>query len=144
TAAQWALNEAGLSATMMASDKFLAGTLLLYAGVYQWTPLKQACLTHCRAPKDFLARHWRRDGPFGTGLRHGLFWFGFCCMLMTLLFVGGLMTLTCIVVIAVVILSEKPLPAGIWTSRVIGTVLIASGAVTLASADFWWLFVQLI
>ena len=54
-------------------------------------------------------------------------------MLMGLLFVGGLMNLTCIVAIAVVILVEKTLPRGIWTSRVVGTVLIAGGAVTLAT-----------
>src|SRR5262249_1394896 len=134
TALKWTLDEVGLlSATMVTSDQMLAGSLLLYAGVYQWTPLKQACLTHCRAPQDFLALHWRRDGPFGTGLRHGLFCLGCCWMLMGLLFVGGLMNLTCIVAIALVILVEKTLPRGIWTSRVVGTVLIAGGAVILAT-----------
>ena len=134
TAAQWALDKAGLlSATMITSDHILAGSLLLYAGVYQWSPLKRACLIHCRAPQEFLARHWERDGPFGTGLRHGLFCFGCCWMLMALLFVGGVMNLGCIAVISVAILVEKMLPRGIWTSRVIGTALIAGGAITLAT-----------
>jgi len=134
TVAEWALDEAGLlSATMMTSDRILAGSLLLYAGVYEWTPLKQVCLTHCRAPQEFLALHWQRSGPFGTGLRHGLFCFGCCWMLMALLFVGGVMDLTCMAAIAVVILVEKSLPRGIWASRLIGTALIAGGAVTLAA-----------
>lgn len=141
TALQWALDEAGLlSAPLATSDHILAGSLLLYAGVYQWTPLKQACLTHCRAPQDFLARHWRQDGPFGTGLRHGLFCFGCCWMLMGLLFVGGIMNLMCIAAIAVVIVVEKTLPHGIWTGRVIGTTLVAAGTVAVASLDAWRLF----
>ena len=134
TAAQWALDKAGLlSATMITSDRILAGSLLLYAGVYQWSPLKQACLLHCRAPQEFLAHHWERDGPFGTGLRHGLFCFGCCWMLMALLFVGGVMNLGCIAVISIAILIEKTLPWGIWADRVIGTALIAGGAITLAT-----------
>jgi predicted metal-binding membrane protein len=134
TAAQWTLDKAGLlSAKMITSDHILAGSLLLYAGVYQWSPLKRACLIHCRAPQEFLARHWERHGPFGTGLRHGLFCFGCCWMLMALLFVGGAMNLGCMAVISVAILIEKTLPWGIWTSRVIGTMLIAGGAITLAT-----------
>ena len=134
TAAQWALDEAELlSAAMMTSDRMLAGSLLLYAGIYEWTPLKEACLTHCRTPQDFLARHWERDGPFETGLRHGLFCLGCCWMLMALLFVVGVMNLACIAVITAAILTEKILPLGIWTGRVIGTMLIAGGAIRLAT-----------
>lgn len=135
TAAQWALDEAELlSATMATSDRMLAGSLLLYAGVYQWSPLKRACLTHCRAPQEFLARHWQRDEPFGTGLRHGLFCFGCCSALMVLLFVGGVMNLACIAVVAFVILAEKTLPLGIWTTRATGTALIAGGAIMLGTS----------
>jgi predicted metal-binding membrane protein len=134
TAAQWALDKAGLlSTTMITNDHMLAGSLLVYAGIYQWGPVKQACLIHCRTPQEFLARHWERDGPFGTGLRHGLFCFGCCWMLMALLFVGGVMNVGCIAVISVAILVEKTLPWGIWASRVIGTALIAGGAITLAT-----------
>jgi predicted metal-binding membrane protein len=137
TGAQWALDEAGLLSAMAVSDNIWAGCLLIYAGIYQWNPLKQACLTHCRAPQDFLDRHWRRDGPLLTGLRHGLFCLGCCWMLMGLLFVGGLMNLACIAVIAVTILVEKTLPRSIGTSSLIGTCLIAGGAAELASLDFW-------
>ena len=134
TAAQWALDEAELlSAAMMTSDRMLAGSLLLYAGIYEWSPLKQACLTHCRTPQDFLTRHWERDGPFGTGLRHGLFCLGCCWMLMTLLFVGGVMNLACIAVVAAAILAEKILPLGIWTGRLIGATLIAGGAIWMVT-----------
>jgi len=137
TGAQWALDEAGLLSAMAVSDNIWAGCLLIYAGIYQLNLLKQACLTHCRAPQDFLDRHWRRDGPLLTGLRHGLFCLGCCWMLIGLLFVGGLMNLACIAVIAVVILVEKTLPRSIGTSSLIGTCLIAGGAAELASLDFW-------
>jgi len=138
TGTQWALEEAGmLSATMLPTDNVLAGSLLVYAGAYQWSPLKQACLTHCITPQDFLDRHWRRDGPLLTGLRHGLLCLGCCWMLMALLFVGGLVNLVCIAVIAVTILVEKTLPRSIGTSSLIGTALIAGGGAELASLDFW-------
>ena len=68
-----------------------------------------------------------------TGLRHGLFCFGCCWMLMALLFVGGVMNLACIAVIAFAIVAEKSLPLGSWTSRATGTALIAGGALMLAT-----------
>jgi predicted metal-binding membrane protein len=67
TVLQWALDRAGLlSETMASRSAALAGLALIAAGVYQWTPLKQSCLRHCRAPLDFLLRHWR-TGTLGPG-----------------------------------------------------------------------------
>jgi predicted metal-binding membrane protein len=53
----------------------LASTVLIAAGVYQWTPLNNTCLTHCRSPTEFMIRHWdpRSFGAVRTGLRNGLF-----------------------------------------------------------------------
>jgi predicted metal-binding membrane protein len=131
TAMQWGLDGAGvLSSKIATTDRMLAGSVLLYAGVYEWMPLKQACLTHCRAPEEFLARHWHH-GPFLTGLGHGLFCLGCCWLLMVLLFVGGVMNLAWITAIALVILVEKTLPRGVLASYAIAIVLIAWGAVTL-------------
>jgi predicted metal-binding membrane protein len=79
TLLQWGLDSAGLLSETMAFDNaILASTVLIAAGVYQWTPLKDTCLRHCRSPSEFLTRHWR-SGSFGavvTGVRHGLFCLG--------------------------------------------------------------------
>jgi predicted metal-binding membrane protein len=96
TSLQWSLDEVGLLSERMAfGNGILAGTVLIAAGVYQWTPLKDTCLRHCRSPTEFLVRHWRPGslGAVRTGVRHGLFCLGCCWMLMALLFVGGVMNL---------------------------------------------------
>ncbi|MGE3784761.1 MAG: DUF2182 domain-containing protein, partial [Alphaproteobacteria bacterium] len=94
TLLQWRLNLAGLLSPAMAlASALAAGIVLIAAGIYQWTPLKQACLRHCRSPFEFLMFHWR-DGTGGalmSGARHGLYCLGCCWMLMALLFVGGIM-----------------------------------------------------
>ncbi len=81
TGLQWGLDRAGLlSETMASGSAVLAASLLIAAGVYQWTPWKQACLRHCRSPFDFLTRYWRRGtfGPTRAGAWHGAFCLG-CC-----------------------------------------------------------------
>lgn len=140
TAVQWGLHQAGLlSPRLAAGNAALAGAVLLAAGVYQWTPLKAACLTHCRSPLAFLMQHWR-GGAFGgavTGLRHGLYCLGCCAMLMALLFVGGIMNLVWIAGIALLVLIEKLLPWGGWTGRLCGLALILWGVAALAGAVGW-------
>jgi len=137
TTLQWAIDEAGLlSETMAFGNIVLAGSVLVAAGVYQWTPLKEACLRHCRSPLDFILFHWR-DGAVGavvSGVGHGFFCLGCCWMLMALLFVGGIMNLTWIAGIALLVLIEKTLPWGRRVSQVTGAVLVAWGAITLATA----------
>jgi predicted metal-binding membrane protein len=135
TLLQWRLDAAGLlSETMALASMVTAGGVLVLAGIYQWTPLKQACLRHCRSPLGFLLQHWR-DGALGalaSGARHGTFCFGCCWMLMVLLFVGGIMNLAWIAGIALLVLIEKTLPWGGRMGRVTGVVLVMWGAVTLA------------
>jgi predicted metal-binding membrane protein len=137
TTLQWALEEAGLlSETMAFGNIVLAGSVLVAAGVYQWTPLKEACLRHCRSPLDFILFHWR-DGPLGavaSGIRHGFFCLGCCWMLMALLFVGGIMNFAWIAGIALLVLIEKTLPWGRRVSQLPGAVLVAWGVVILAMA----------
>ncbi|MEO8438742.1 MAG: DUF2182 domain-containing protein [Spartobacteria bacterium] len=126
TAAQWSLHRAALLSPMMASSSaLLGGTLLLLAGVFQFTPLKQSCLTHCRAPLDFIMAHWRegRGGAFVMGLEHGLFCTGCCWALMGLLFVLGVMNLLWIAVLTVLVGLEKILPRRALISRGIGVLL---------------------
>jgi predicted metal-binding membrane protein len=135
TLVQWGLDNAGLLSERMAfGDAILASTVLIAAGVYQWTPLKDACLRHCRSPSEFLVRHWQPGslGAIGTGVRHGLFCLGCCWMLMALLFVGGLMSVTWIGAIALFVLIEKTMPWGDWVSRLGGVLLIVWGVASLA------------
>ncbi len=139
TLLQWGLDRAEvLSGAMAVSSATAAGGVLIAAGVYQWTPLKQACLRHCRSPLVFLLHHWRGGawGAVTSGLRHGVFCLGCCWMLMALLFVGGLMNLVWIAALALLVLVEKMLPWGGRMSRVTGAALVAWGTVTLVTA-FW-------
>ena len=134
TLLQWCLDGAGLLSEKMAfGDAILASTVLIAAGVYQWTPLKDACLRHCRSPSEFLFRHLRLGllGAVGTGVRHGLFCLGCCWMLMALLFVGGIMNLAWVAALSLYVLLEKTLPGGRWLGRAAGLALILWGGATL-------------
>jgi predicted metal-binding membrane protein len=130
TGAQWALERLALLSPMMDSaSPWLGGGLLILAGLYQWTPLKNACLVHCRAPITYLAHHWRtgRAGAFRMGLHHGLFCVGCCWVLMALLFVFGVMNLLWIAALAIFVLLEKVLPRGDLVGRATGGLMIAAG-----------------
>ena len=134
TALQWGLDRADLlSADMASGSAALAGLLLISAGLYQWTPLKQACLVQCRSPFEHLTKYWRQGafGPMMAGARHGVFCLGCCWMLMALLFVGGLMNVLWVAAIAFLVLIEKLLPVGPRASRLTGMALVVWGAVVL-------------
>jgi predicted metal-binding membrane protein len=137
TSAQGGLHAAALlSPTMVATSPILGGALLLTAGIYQLTPLKHACLTHCRSPLGHLLTDWREGtrGAFIMGLRHGSYCVGCCWLLMSLLFVVGVMNLLWIAVIAAFVLTEKVAPAGPWVSRAAGLLLIGLGMWVAAGA----------
>ena len=133
TFAQWALQRAALLTPMMESaSNVLGGVVLIAAGVYQWTPVKEACLSYCQAPLTFIMRHggFRREaaGALTLGFRHGLYCIGCCWALMLLLFVGGVMNLLWIAALAMLVLFEKTVPFGKSVSRVAGVAFIAMGA----------------
>ena len=135
--AQGALHAAALlSPAMVATSPLLAGGLLIAAGVFQWTPLKRACLAACRSPLSFLMTGWRegRGGAFVMGLRHGLYCLGCCWALMALLFVAGVMNLLWVAAIAVTVLVEKVVPRGDLVGRLAGVALVAAGVLLLARA----------
>jgi predicted metal-binding membrane protein len=135
--AQWGLHEAALLSPAMASTSpVLGGLILVVAGVYQWLPIKSACLSHCRSPLGFLSSEWREGsaGALVMGFRHGLFCLGCCWALMTLLFVAGVMHLLWVAAIAGLVLVEKVARAGPWIGKVTGIVLVALGAWTLVGA----------
>jgi predicted metal-binding membrane protein len=135
--AQWGLERAGLLSMAMASTSaVLGGVILLAAGLYQFTPVKSACLRYCQSPVLFLSRHWRPGavGALGMGLRHGSYCLGCCWFLMALLFVSGVMNLVWIAGIALYVACEKLLPLGHRLSRAAGAALIVSGTIVLARA----------
>jgi len=136
TLAQWGLERAALFSpmAMTTTSPLLGGLLFVAAGIYQFTPLKHACLRLCRSPFDFVANHWQ-DGAGGAlrmGFSHGLYCLGCCWPLMALLFVGGVMNLVWVAVLAAVVLVEKLFPAGVWIARTSGFLLAANGLWLLA------------
>jgi len=128
--AQWILHALALLSPMMVSTSpLLGGVLLLVAGVFQWTPLKSACLTHCRSPLSFLMTDWREGtwGAFFMGLKHGAYCTGCCWFLMALLFVAGVMNVWWIAIIALFVLLEKVVPLGLLLGRITGALLAGWG-----------------
>lgn len=137
TAAQWAVERAGwLTPAMESANNAFAGLTLVAAGLYQWTPLKDACLRQCQSPLQFIQRHggFRGDaaGSLVLGVRHGLYCVGCCWMLMALLFVGGVMNVLWIAALMIFVLLEKVVPAGRVISRVSGAGFLAAGVWLIA------------
>ncbi len=120
---------------LVGTNAMFGGILLLAAGIYQLTPLKHACLRHCRSPLAYLGNHWRPGtlGALQMGLTHGAICVGCCWFLMGLLFFGGVMNLYWIAGIALYVLLEKTIPAGQWLSYASGVVFLAWGTRMLAS-----------
>ena len=130
-AAQMVLFQAELlSALGDSRSQALTGLLLLVAGVYQFTPLKEACLSKCRAPLSFFFAHWD-EGPFRNGLRLGAVCLGCCWALMALAFVGGVMNLVFMGLATVIMVLEKMPDIGRFVTRPLGVALIVGALVTL-------------
>ncbi len=129
TVLQWGLERAALLSPMMVSTSDLLGSILLIAtGIYQLTPLKDACLEHCRSPLHFVMHHWRSGlgGALCMGIQHGMFCVGCCWFLMGLLFVGGVMNLLWIAAIGAFVLVEKVVPRGEVIAKVSGVLFLVS------------------
>lgn len=137
TVLQWLLQQISmLNPEMETTNNTLGGIILLAAGIFQFTPLKQRCLHYCRTPVDFIHRHWK-DGKRGAllmGMKNGMYCLGCCWILMALLFVSGIMNLLWIVLIGLFVLIEKVLPGVKWFSFIAGTALIIYGALILAKS----------
>jgi len=136
TALQWALTDAAqMSQAMSLSSRITAAVTLIAAGAYQWTPLKQSCLRHCRSPLEFVLTRWREGawGSFAMGLEHGAFCLGCCWVLMLLLFVGGVMNLLWIAGLTLFVIVEKAAPWGHWAGHMAGAVLVLWGCGALLS-----------
>ena len=127
---QWGLQSAAiLSADMRTASPAAGAAILILAGIYQWLPVKQTCLSHCRSPLGFLTSSWRegRRGALVMGITHGAFCVGCCWMLMALLFVAGVMNLAWVAALSVIVLLEKIFPAGAAIARAAGVLFIVAG-----------------
>lgn len=131
--AQWPLHTAGLLNPMMDSRSYLlSGLVLIVAGIYQWTPAKDACLTTCRSPLGFLMTEWR-EGNMGAlimGVRHGVYCVGCCWALMLVLFGVGVMNMLWVLLITAFVVVEKILPAP-------GPVRFVSGLGLVCWGGYW-------
>ena len=128
--AQEALHRAALlSPAMAASSPRVAGAILIAAGVYQLTPFKGACLTHCRSPLGFLMSSWGDGalGAFRMGLSHGTYCLGCCWALMCVLFAVGVMNLLWVAGLTALVLLEKVGPLGAIAARATGVLMILAG-----------------
>jgi predicted metal-binding membrane protein len=139
TVAQWLLARLALLDPSMATGSTILGGLVLIAtGLYQWTPIKGACLRQCQGPIAFLASHGGfRSAPLGAlrlGIDHGLYCLGCCWALMALLFVGGVMNVLWIAGIAILVLLEKTVMVGQWIPRISGMLMVAAGAWLISRA----------
>jgi predicted metal-binding membrane protein len=107
----------------------LAGAVLVAAGTFQFTPLKQACLSHCRNPLSYLLTRWRGGPPaaFRLGAAHGAYCVGCCWLLMLTGFGLGLMNLAWMALITLVLAIEQMAPGGMWLGRLFGGALVAAG-----------------
>jgi predicted metal-binding membrane protein len=136
TALHWWLQTTGLLSPMMTSSSmWFTAILLLVAGVVQFTPLKDACLRHCRTPMGYLLTEWK-DGAVGAwrmGVKHGLICLGCCWALMGLLYVAGVMNLVWVAALTTVVIIEKLHPAGVKIGRFLGGALIALGIIQIVS-----------
>jgi predicted metal-binding membrane protein len=135
----WAGHE--LSPPLLAWDEagpYVAGAVIFAAGIYQLTPLKDACLGRCRGPLGFLLTAWKpgRIGALRMGVEHGGWCVGCCWALMASLFALGVMSVGWMVFVAALIALEKLLPWKALANRSIAILLAVLGlAVAFAPQD---------
>jgi predicted metal-binding membrane protein len=110
TLPEYAMHKSGLLNPMMEpTHAYLGSVMLIIAGIYQFTPYKDACLTACQSPLTFLMNNWK-DGNLGTflvGYKHGFYCIGCCWALMLTLFALGVMNIMWVMVLTIFVLFEK-------------------------------------
>lgn len=137
TVLQWVLVSIGqMSGMMELTHAPVAGTLMIAAGIYQVSSLKQACLKHCQHPLIFFVHNWKSgtSGALRMGMQNGYFCLGCCWVLMALLFVGGVMNLLWIAALAFFVGFEKLAADRPWLTKISSIALIASGLWTIMTA----------
>lgn len=137
TMVQWGLHSAVLlSHTIVITNPVLGGSLLLAAGVFQWTPWRDACMKKCRSPLGFILSEWRagKVGALIMGIKHGIYCVGCCWILMSLSLVLGVMNLLWMAVLTIFMVLEKTGLLGSWLTRGAGIVFIAWGLTRVLAA----------
>jgi predicted metal-binding membrane protein len=129
TMVQWGLHTAALlTHTLVITSPLLGALLLVAAGVFQWTPIRDACMTQCRSPFGFIMTEWREGhrGALIMGLKRGIYCVGCCWMLMILSFVLGVMNMLWMAALTAFMVLEK-VTDNKWISRVAGMILVVWG-----------------
>ncbi len=123
----------GQSMWLMENAPRIGGAILVIAGLYQLSPLKNVCLSKCRTPLQFLLTFWHDGyaGAFRMGIEHGVFCLGCCWLLFVILFLLGLMNLAVMALVTALIFAEKALPIGRQISRLAGVGLIVYGVLVM-------------
>ena len=118
---------------LMENAPRIGGAILVIAGLYQLSPLKNVCLSKCRTPLQFLLTSWHDGyaGAFRMGIEHGVFCLGCCWLLFVILFPLGLMNLAVMALVTALIFAEKALPIGRQISRLSGVGLIVYGVLVM-------------
>ena len=137
----FALTQLGLSITgvldkaMKMNNPLLSGSILLLAGIYQWTPLKEVCLRQCRSPLGFFIERWRKGhwGAIYMGWRYGLFCVGCCWALMAIMFAVGAMNVLWMAILSIFALGEKISPQSKFLRNIAGVLLVCWGSYLLLS-----------
>ena len=126
------------SAWLGERDWVIAPAVLLLAGAFQLSPLKDACLRSCRHPASFLRRHYRRgtSAGFSLGARHGIFCVGCCWALMLVMFAAGAASLIWMAALTALTVHEKTRPSGKRTVPLTGALLLAAGSTLLLWAAY--------
>jgi predicted metal-binding membrane protein len=125
------------SSWLMDAAPRIGGGVLITAGLYQLSPLKDVCLSKCRTPMQFVLTSWR-DGYAGAwrmGVQHGVYCLGCCWMLFVILFPLGIMNVAAMALITLLIFAEKSTPLGRAAVTLAAAGLIAYGAFILLVPD---------
>lgn len=137
TLLQWLLQQASwLNPDMIITNKIVGSIILVAAGVFQFTPLKQTCLSFCKSPLEFIYKHWEegKKGAIKMGIKNGIYCVGCCWVLMVLLFVSGVMNILWVALITLFVLVEKIFTKSKLISFAAGSVLIILGLLVFYSA----------
>lgn len=136
---QWLLhNQALLTPGAKNANAELSAALFIFAGLYQWTPLKESCVSKCRSPMAFFLAHWETGdrGFWNMGLRMGKYCLGCCWAMMLLMFALGTMNLLWMGLLTLYMYAEKNWVRWRWFDRASGLVLAGVGILMLALPSF--------
>ncbi len=124
---------AGQSMWLMMNAPRIGGALLVVAGLYQLSPLKNICLAKCRTPLQFILSSWRDGygGAFRMGFVHGAYCLGCCWLLFVILFPLGIMNIAVMALLTVLIYAEKSFPLGRQISQIAGVALVSYGVLVV-------------